>query len=217
MAKKKPTYEELKHDLDSKMLQAAGLRTKPEQQGFINRTFTHINKLYNEKQISHGDYVKLINRLGAYRQGEYNDYIDTLAGAAQLGMLEVAIQGELSQMTPEAARQRRDAVTDLTGVQPVKPEPSESPLMRRYEQAIRSNMAAAEKDYKHSPEDRRGFVIGGVLQLWQTYHEKKQIDESQFDKLIGILAGFSGGEYRDFINDLVRQYKGGHPPTIIGY
>lgn len=90
-------------------------------------------------------------------------------------------------------------------------------MMRRYESAIRSNMASAEKDMQGKPEDKRGFVIGAVLQLWQTYHDKKQIDESQFDKLIGILAGFSGGEFRDFINEQVKQYKGGHPPTIIGY
>ena len=90
-------------------------------------------------------------------------------------------------------------------------------MMRRYESAIRSNMASAEKDYKNDPEHRRGFVIGAVLQLWQTYHDKKQIDESQFDKLIGILAGFSNGEYKDFISEQVKQYKGGTPPTIIGY
>jgi hypothetical protein len=123
--KKKPTYEELKHDLDSKMLQASGLKTKPEQQGFINRTFVAIHKQYKEKSMSHGDYVKLINRLGSYRQGEYNDYIDTLAGAAQMNMLEVVIQGEISQFSPEAACQRRDAITDLTGVEPIQPDQEE--------------------------------------------------------------------------------------------
>jgi len=215
MSKKKPTYEELRHDLDSKMLQASNLKTEPERRGFINRTFTHINKLYKEKQVSHGDYVKLINRLAAYRQGEYNDYIDTLAGAAQLGMLELAIQGELSQLTPEASRQRRQAVTDLTGVAPIQPE-KEDELLRRYENAIRSNMASAERDMK-SAEDRRGFVIGAVLKLWEVYHRDKQINESQFDRLISVLSGFSNGEFKAFINEQVAAYKRGEPPTIIGY
>lgn len=90
-------------------------------------------------------------------------------------------------------------------------------MMRRYQDAIRSNMASAEKDYKDDPEHRRGFVIGAVLQLWQTYHDKKQIDESQFDRLINQLSGFSNGEYKDFIAELVRDYKSGNPPTIVGY
>jgi hypothetical protein len=119
---KQSSYEAIRHKLDSDMLSASNLPTKPEQQGFINRTFISIHKAYQEKRVNHGDYVKLINRLAAYRQGEYNDYIDTLAGAAQLGMLELAIQGELSELTPEASRQRRDAVTGLTGMEPIKPD-----------------------------------------------------------------------------------------------
>jgi len=90
-------------------------------------------------------------------------------------------------------------------------------MMRRFEQNIRTNMASAERDMKNKPEDRRGFVIGGVLRLWEAYHRDKQIDESQFDRLINVLSGFSGGEYRDFINEQVKAYKGGNPPTIIGY
>lgn len=89
-------------------------------------------------------------------------------------------------------------------------------MMRRYEQAIKTNMASAERDMQ-SDEDRRGFVIGAVLKLWETYHRDHQIDESQFDRLISVLAGFAGGQYRDFITEQVQQYKGGHPPTIIGY
>jgi len=88
--------------------------------------------------------------------------------------------------------------------------------MKRYTDAVRSNMASAEKDM-HKPEDRRGFVIGAVLRLWEAYHRDKQIDESQFDKLIGILAGFSNGEYKAFIAEQVAVYKKGEPPTIIGY
>lgn len=89
-------------------------------------------------------------------------------------------------------------------------------MMQRFEKAIRDNMASAEKDMQKA-EDRRGFVIGAVLQLWQTYHDKKQIDESQFNKLIGVLSGFSNGEYREFINEQVTAYRQGKPPTIIGY
>lgn len=122
---KKPTYEDLRHKLDSDMLKASSLKTKPEQQGFVNRAFTDIHKASKEKIINHGEYVKLINRLAAYQQGTYNDYIDLLAGAAQLGMLEVAIQGELPQLTPEAARERRQTITDLTGVEPIKPDTEE--------------------------------------------------------------------------------------------
>lgn len=89
-------------------------------------------------------------------------------------------------------------------------------MMKRYENAIRSNMASAEKDMQGKPEDKRGFVIGAVLKLWETYRDH-QIDESQFDKLISVLSGFSHGEFRDFIAEQVKQYKQGHPPTIIGY
>ena len=88
--------------------------------------------------------------------------------------------------------------------------------MERYEVSIRGNMASAEKDYGNSPEDRRGFVIGAVCKLWEVYQDK-QINEQQFDKLIGILATFSKGEYQGFIDEQVKAYKGGTPPTIIGY
>lgn len=47
-------------------------------------------------------------------------------------------------------------------------------MMRRYENTIRQNMASAEKDMKNKPEDRRGFVIGAVLKLWEVYHRDKQ-------------------------------------------
>lgn len=116
------SYEALRHELDTKMLQATTLPTKPERQGFVNRAFTDIHKAYKEKRVNHAEYIKLINRLAAFRQGEYNDYIDILAGAAQMGMLELAIQGEIAQLSPEQARERRQAITDMTGVQPIKPE-----------------------------------------------------------------------------------------------
>ena len=89
-------------------------------------------------------------------------------------------------------------------------------MMRRYESAIRTNMASAERDYRNSPEDRQGFIVGAVLKLWEVY-QGRQIDESQFDKLIRVLSGFSKGEYKDFIDKQVKAYKSGNPPTIIGY
>lgn len=89
--------------------------------------------------------------------------------------------------------------------------------MERYELAIKSNMASAERDYRNSPEDKRGFVIGAVKKLWEVYHDERGINEQQFDKLITVLSGFSNGEYRDFIKEQVTAYKSGNPPTIIGY
>lgn len=124
MAKQK-RYDELRHDLESKMLQASTLPTRMERQGFVNQAFRAIYKAYQEKQVNHDEYVRLINRLGAYRHGEYNDYIDILAGSAQLGMLEMAIQGELSELSPEEARKRSQAVTHLTGVEPAQPDEEE--------------------------------------------------------------------------------------------
>lgn len=119
---KKPTYDDLRHDLDTKMLQASNLPTKPERQGFVNRMFVDIHRAYKEKQVNHAEYIKLVNRIAAYRQGEYNDYLDMLAGAAQLGMLELAIQGEVPELSPEAARERSQIITDITGAQPAQPE-----------------------------------------------------------------------------------------------
>jgi hypothetical protein len=117
---KKPTYEDLRHELDTNILQSSNLATKIEQQGFINRSFVHIHKVYKEKQVNHADYVKLINRLASYKGGAFNDYIDLLAGAAQMNTLDLVIQGEIPQLTPEASRERSHTITDLTGVQPVQ-------------------------------------------------------------------------------------------------
>lgn len=118
----KHDYDKVRHQLDDNMLEASSLRTNAEQQGFVNRTFMYFHTLYDEKQITHADYVKLINRLGAYQGGAFNDYLDTLAGATSMGMLNLAIQGEIPQLTPEASRERRDVITGMTGVQPIDPE-----------------------------------------------------------------------------------------------
>ncbi len=120
--KKQPRYEEIRHQLETDMLQASNLKTPIEQQGFINRAFTGLHKAFQEKRITQAEYVKLINRLAAFAGGAFNDYIDVLAGAAQMGMLELAIQGEVPQLTPEAARSRRQEINKLTGTQPVQPE-----------------------------------------------------------------------------------------------
>ncbi len=88
--------------------------------------------------------------------------------------------------------------------------------MRRYERAMKQNMASAEKDYKEDPEHRRGYVIGAIQKLWEVY-QGKQINGAQFDQLIAMLSEFSKGEYRAFIAELVRDYKSGNPPTIVGY
>lgn len=123
MTKQKNGYDELRHKLDTEMLQAANLPTEPQRRGFVNRSFLDIHRAYQAKRfINQAEYVRLINRLAAYRQGEYNDYIDVLAGSAHLGMLEMAIQGELSELSPEQARQCRDIITGLTGVEPSQPE-----------------------------------------------------------------------------------------------
>jgi hypothetical protein len=121
MSKQSP-YDAMRHDLDTEMLSASTLPTKPQQQGFVNRSFLAIHKALEEKQIHHAEYVKLINRLAAFKQGAYNDYLDMLAGAAQMGMLELAIQGEIAQFTPEAARERSQTVSDITGSPPITPE-----------------------------------------------------------------------------------------------
>jgi hypothetical protein len=122
MTKKQLPYDQIRHQLETDMIQASGLKTKPEQQGFVNRTFTSLHKSYQDKRVNHSEYVKLLNRLSVYAGGSFNDYIDLLTGAARMGMLELALQGELSQMTPEAARKRSQTITQMTGVQPIQPD-----------------------------------------------------------------------------------------------
>ena len=113
-------YEDLRHTLDSELLQASRLETSQEKQDFVTRTFIRIHQEYQAKQVDHTTYTKLINRLAAYAGGTYNDYLDMLVGAALVGMLDIMLaqQGNLA----EEARKRGKIVTDLTGVQPVRPE-----------------------------------------------------------------------------------------------
>lgn len=88
--------------------------------------------------------------------------------------------------------------------------------MDHYERAMRQNMASADRDLKLE-ENRRGFVIGAVLKSWEVYNKEHKINEQQFDHLIGVLKEFSKGKYKDFIEEQVKQYKGGNPPIILGY
>lgn len=122
-AKQRP-YEEHKHELDTKMLQAGNLQTEQERKQFVTDTFLEIHQKKQDKQINQQSYVKLINRLAAYANGAFNDYLDMLAGAAQMDLLDIAIQGG-PQFTVEQTRKQRDAVTRLTGMQPHKPDTEE--------------------------------------------------------------------------------------------
>lgn len=121
MSSKKPTYDELRHELDTDMLNASSLTGK-EEQAFVAESFVALYKAYTDKHVDHDQYVKLINRLAVYKFGKFNDYLDTLAGAAHLGMLDIAVRGTIPHLSPEASRKRRDTITDLTGVQPIEPE-----------------------------------------------------------------------------------------------
>lgn len=87
--------------------------------------------------------------------------------------------------------------------------------LQQYEQAIRRNMASAERDLKDD-RDRHGFVIGAVRKLWEVY-EAKEIDERQFHHLINLVSTFSGGSYTRLIEGMVSDYEDGNPPIIIGY
>jgi hypothetical protein len=122
MAEKKPTYEELKHRLDTAMLKASSLTAETDQQAFITQTFVGIHDRLTAKQVNHEQYLKLINRLAAYKAGAYNDYIDTLAGAAAMNMLAMVV--EMSKDEPIAADSvaRSQAVTNLICMEPVKPD-----------------------------------------------------------------------------------------------
>lgn len=125
----KSLYDELRHELDTKMLNASALSNATMQRDFVAQTFAHIHKQYTEKHIHHAEYLKLINRLAAFKPEEYNDYIDMLAGAAAVNMLDFAIEQSkrgVADLSPEQARQRRDVVTDMTGIQPVQPEVKET-------------------------------------------------------------------------------------------
>ena len=119
------TYEELRHALDTQMLQASTLATEQERQNFVTTAFVGIHRDYEAKRIDHAIYVKLINRLVAYAGGAYNDYVDLLAGAATMGMLHVILAQRGKGNLAEDARKRSQAVTEMTGVEPVQPEEDE--------------------------------------------------------------------------------------------
>ncbi len=118
------TYDELRHDLDTKLIQGSTLHPALAQ-SFVAEAFTALHTAYQAKHISYEQYIKLINRLAAYKSGRYNDYLDMLTGAATMDMLDIVIdagkQG-IPGLTPEDTRNNRDRVTKLTGVEPVEPE-----------------------------------------------------------------------------------------------
>jgi hypothetical protein len=58
MAEKKPTYEELKHRLDTAMLKASSLTAETDQQAFITQTFVGIHDRLTAKQVNHEQYLK---------------------------------------------------------------------------------------------------------------------------------------------------------------
>jgi hypothetical protein len=115
-----PSYEDRRHELDTKMLKASGLASEQERRDFVTQAFTDIHKQYQDSQINLANYIKLIKRLAAFRQGEYNDYLDTLAGAALMGMLDLIV--EQSKEVAEQSRQRSAIITVLTGIQPIQPD-----------------------------------------------------------------------------------------------
>lgn len=126
MSKKPSQYEQINRDLQNKMLAASSLKTEMEKQSFVAQTFVAIHDHYKAKHVTLEEYVKLINKLGtSYAGGSFNDYVDTLAGAAQLNMLDTIIAQSQRGNVAQESRQRRDAVTGLTGVEPIKPEEGE--------------------------------------------------------------------------------------------
>lgn len=117
------SYEKLKHELDTKMLRASGITDEQEQQRFVGQAFKDLYTHYKQHDINHIAYVRLMNRLALYQRGKFNDYVDVLAGSAQLGILDEALQhSAIDELGAEAARKRSQAVTDITGVGPIQPE-----------------------------------------------------------------------------------------------
>ncbi len=121
MSDKKPTYEDIRHDLDTNILRASSIESEQEKQAFVNQMFVGIHQHYKERHVYLDDYLKLVNRLAAYKQGAYNDYLDTLVGAARLGVLDLALSGAIN-VSPEMARRRSKLVDELTGTQPSQPD-----------------------------------------------------------------------------------------------
>jgi hypothetical protein len=111
--------------LDTDLLRASDLKQKTERRNFFTQTFSNIDKIYRSKEINHDEYVRLLNRLASFGGGEYNDYLDMLVGAATMGLLDVVIQEEISAFSPEAAQQRSKTITNITGIEPIKPEEEE--------------------------------------------------------------------------------------------
>lgn len=118
------TYDDLKHWLDREMIEATELRGKEEQQAFVTTRFQNLHTAYTSKQLTYKEYLRLINWLASYQGGKFNDYLDVLAGAAQMGILETVLAPGspfASYISPEAAQKRSQTITNLTGVKPQIP------------------------------------------------------------------------------------------------
>jgi hypothetical protein len=111
---RKPTYESIRHELDTSMLRANRLVIEQEQKDFVNKAFIKLHESQKAKHINPNDFGKLLNRLTTYKAGKYHDYIHLLAGAAHLGMLEFVIQGYISPFSPEQARLHNQHIPNLT-------------------------------------------------------------------------------------------------------
>lgn len=124
MSNKKPDYQSLRHQLDTNLLQNSNLADANEQQQFVIANFKSIDKHYQSKHVNHDEYLKLVNRLASYKSGYFNDFLDSLVGAAHLGLLDIVIERSKhgGPSSPEATRQRSQLITDQTGIQPAQPE-----------------------------------------------------------------------------------------------
>ena len=118
-------YADLKSKLETSLAQAQSITDQPKQQNFVTDQFTLIHKAYEDKLINHGEYLKLINRLAAYKNAAFNDYIDLLTGAAAAGMLEFFVAQSRKRNEAQAAAARRDMITKVFGIDPVEPNEGE--------------------------------------------------------------------------------------------
>lgn len=116
------SYDDIRRKLSERMQNASSLVGEAERRQFITQEFVDIRKLYTQHEISHPEYIMLVDRLAAYQSGKYNDYLDMLVGAATMGMLDVVVRQSKTQDVAAQSRQRRQEVTDLTGVQPIQPD-----------------------------------------------------------------------------------------------
>ena len=115
------SYESLVHTLATKMLQAASLQEEVQQTAFVRDTFVWIVEQKNKGQLSHKEYLRLVEKLAGYKDRAYDDYLDLLVGAAGMQLLEIYLANE-GENPAGHARQRSGLVDTLTGGNRVPPE-----------------------------------------------------------------------------------------------